>query len=82
MVLAVENAHWDKYAKEETHEHEGLGLHSLLQIKREEDIREFLIHVWCVYRQRQTAVSSLWLGVRSFETFSFLGRRRLSSEKN
>ena len=41
MVLAVENAHWDKYAKEETHEHEGLGLHSLLQIKREEDIREF-----------------------------------------
>ena len=41
MVLAVETAHWDKYAKEETHEHEGLGLHSLLQIKREEDIREF-----------------------------------------
>ena len=27
------------------------------------------------------AVSNLWLEVRSFETFSFLDRRRLSTEK-
>ena len=32
---------------------------------------EFKIHVWCVHRKRQTAVSSLWLEVRGFVTFSF-----------
>ena len=42
---------------------------------------EFKIHVWCVHRKRQTAVSSLWLEVRGFVTFSFLDRSRLSPEK-
>ena len=42
---------------------------------------EFKIHVWCVHRKRQTAVSSLFLEVRSFVTFSFLDRSRLSPEK-
>ena len=36
----------------------------------------------CVHGKHQTAVSSLWLEVRSFETFSILDRRRLSPEKN
>ena len=42
---------------------------------------EFKIHVWCVHRKRQTAVSSLFLEVRGFVTFSFLDRSRLSPEK-
>ena len=35
----------------------------------------------CAHQKRQTAVSSFCLEVRSFETFSFFDRRRLSPEK-
>ena len=37
--------------------------------------------MFSVITAKVKAVSNLWLEVRSFETFSFLDRRRLSTEK-
>ena len=42
---------------------------------------ESLRSTFSVITAKVKAVSNLWLEVRSFETFSFLDRRRLSSEK-
>ena len=39
------------------------------------------IHICCVHRKRQTAVSTLRLEVRSFEAFSFLDRHWLLPKK-
>ena len=39
------------------------------------------IHVCCLHRKRQTAVSTLRLEIRSFEAFSFLDRHRLLPKK-
>ena len=42
---------------------------------------ESLRSTFSVITAKEKAVSNLWLEVRSFETFSFLDRRRLSTEK-